>query len=1328
MYNISDPDSIYEMRMHFDSIREEEWDNFIELAKENKLGYTNIKALMDGQRYCGRSHAISGDKRVLWIMNLVNQLDDIIENDKKNNETIDLIKKKHFNIRPSNVTLRVAWHDNKWNGHICKDPKGNTYCNGLNSLLSERIRKRKEKGIDQEILHKGKSLNEIDYLPPCFWSINLFGEKEINVKHDNPAAPKLKDIEDKIPPNSMLSWPFALSFTRTLKERQQSGAYPKNLETVRIPRFNAKLEEGQSIAFMYAKFSNPLTEEEQQYLVVGAGIINEKEKTEEMKHFGPIEEIEKIRSGNQGNKKYRNFPSINWAMRLSFQEHSTIRMPYHEYLDEADNLNDDAKDEFFSKIKVAITEPELEWCFKYVAMDIGDDEAIYILTKMRKALIDCKYDDVVPVNQMEEKIEKVEELLKMAWESRSYFPGFTSISRALLNQLDEPSFPLQDFYEEFKIDSKEPDKELLAILLEPKSDPTSKNYIGQIRELKNRLEQRGISIKEFLSLSLLNLKPFQFERILKGKLKIEEDWIRDFNNDIKRSHETTDIINNPYLLYEDYDYWPDSHDDVYGDELDAPIDLFKIDIAYFPDSRYIERIDLQDTMSFIDKRRIRALILRTLYTFENTGDCFVSAKSLQELIQKYPLYFDSGQEYSIPSNFFYPLNAEYANHFENYENKLVLVKENDTMYYYLSQVYNAEKSIESNLNTLLSAHDNNESYPDLAKYLNESINKLKRIIGKDFDEEGFRKERTQLYTNIFTKKLFVISGSAGSGKSYEILNIISHLEKVESQEYLILAPTGKAALRLSSDQDFPGITASTIDKLITDVKYNKISPLQLKQFKNVIIDEASMVDLLKFEKLLNIFNFKEPSFKRLIVIGDPNQLPAIGYGRVLADLISYLNMNTPYHNNLIQLETNCRSELSKNKVITLANAFKQKGELDLNLQKDIFNKKEQISEGFRVKYWTNENELYKQVKDEFIHLTDHLKLGGPLHHRLNKVIGLTEEGELIDGGAKVENFQILSPYKAQYSGSSKLNDFFQIEFKKEMPFKLQRNKFKKSDKLIRTKNYYNKKKLVLSNGTLGFIMNPKNEKFKFETIGKYKEIGFNEIRASEQEFFELAYAITIHKSQGSGFNHLFLILPARYGLLSKELVYTALTRTKKSITLFLQTPSDDKKNVLEIALGRSFSASRRTSLLLDKPYRHYNLEPELGVYVESRVELLIYHMLMSKRNQLTKDVFNFTYETRPIIDGKELIIKTDFTIYCNGKEWYWEHLGLLGQQKYTWTWQNVKKKTYQEAGIFDFLITTDESNGINPTKISEIIDLIVTDKVTTEEEFNRYSKHHYYLR
>ncbi|WP_436516392.1 ATP-dependent DNA helicase [Ekhidna sp. To15] len=1328
-YNLQDPLDLDIMNATFDDYSEDEWEEYIELAKEKNLGFKNINALISAKKKAGLSKYLS-PKMIKWALNLVDELDELEEDDEKDEKAQEFMASDQFQMPPAHVTLRVAWHDNKWNGHICNDPENNTFCNGFNSLLSERIRRRKDENMENELKYKGQSIADIDYQPPCFWSANLFGSTSLNVKHDNPAAPGLELIEEELPKNSMLSWPFAVSFTRTFKEQNESGAYPKNLESVRIPRFTAKMHENKSIAFMYAKFSNPITEEEQQYLVVGAGLIDGKQNAKDIKHFGPKSEIDAIREKEYKNYKNRNFPSMNWAMQFSFDDYSRVRMPYHEYLEAAEKLDDNAKDEFLDKIKVAITEPELEWCFKYVAMDVGDDEAIYILTKMRKSLMTCKDDGVVPVAQMQENIEKVENLLDLAWSSRSYFPGFVGISRALLNQRDEPNFPLEQFYEDFKIDAEQPDEELLAIFNAPKAANLPPKQLAAINDLKDRLDQNGFSIEQFLHLSMLNLKPFQFQRILDGKLKLSDDWIRKFDDSVRRSHDPEDIIANPYLLYEDYEYWPDSHDDVYGEELDAPIDIFKIDIAYFPDTRFLARLDMQRTMNFVDKRRIRALILRHLHTLENTGDCFSDADALQEVMTAYPLFYDIGEEYKLPAHFFHPVKSEYANHFQDDRKKLVLVEENDTTYYYLTQVYNAEKNIEGKVNELLRSPDNNEAFPDLDQYIEDSVQKLSDQIGEGFDQEsaGFREERRKLYQNVFTKKFFVISGSAGSGKSYEILNILKHLEENENQKYLLLAPTGKAALRLSSDKDFPGITASTIDKFVADVTYNKISRAKLKEFKNVIIDETSMVDLLKFEKLIEIFNFKEPSFKRLILIGDPNQLPAIGYGRVLADLISFLRITKEYSSNFIQLETNCRSELKDNEVLELAEAFKQKGELSSRLHQKLEDQHTDISDGFRALYWENKEELYDQLKKEFIRLSETQKIKGDLYSSLNQILGLKSTGEILNTKSGIENFQILSPYQAQYSGASKINEYIQNEFKRGVPYELRKSLYKKTDKLIRTKNYYQNKKLLLSNGTLGFI-GGKNykEHFYFEDVDGLLDISFSEIRSMEQEFFELAYAVTVHKSQGSGFNHLFVIVPARYGLLSKELIYTALTRTKKSITLFLQS-NHEKKSVLEIAMSRSFSASRRTSLMLDKPYRFYDLEPESGVYVESRVELLIYHMLMKKRDELGKDTFDFAYEEKPIINGKEINIKTDFTVYANGKTWYWEHLGLLGQRKYIWTWQNLKKKTYQESGIWNDIITTDESNGINPQTIENLIELIIDDSVETEDKFNQYSNHHYYLR
>ena len=91
-------------------------------------------------------------------------------------------------------------------------------------------------------------------------------------------------------------------------------------------------------------------------------------------------------------------------------------------------------------------------------------------------------------------------------------------------------------------------------------------------------------------------------------------------------------------------------------------------------------------------------------------------------------------------------------------------------------------------------------------------------------------------------------------------------------------------------------------------------------------------------------------------------------------------------------------------------------------------------------------------------------------------------------------------------------------------------------------------------------------------------------------------------------------------------------------------------------------------------------------------------------------------------------VETDFTVEYKRKSWYWEHLGLLGQRKYVKTWKEIKRPTYEKFGLWDQVINTDETNGITPQKIEEVIDLIISDDVNTEDDYNQFSNHHFYLR
>jgi hypothetical protein len=330
----------------------------------------------------------------------------------------------------------------------------------------------------------------------------------------------------------------------------------------------------------------------------------------------------------------------------------------------------------------------------------------------------------------------------------------------------------------------------------------------------------------------------------------------------------------------------------------------------------------------------------------------------------------------------------------------------------------------------------------------------------------------------------------------------------------------------------------------------------------------------------------------------------------------------------------------------------------------------------------------------------------------------------------MDHFQVMTPYSSGLAGTFDLNDLFQMEFKAEVSLDLAKGLYKEADKIIRTKNYYVEKELVLSNGSIGLIKEDDGEKLYFQEKD-YEPISLKEIRKAEREYFELAYAITIHKSQGSGFDHTFVVVPDRPGLLSRELLYTAFTRCKKSATILIQhiRGKPMKKNLLELARTRTFTDSRRTSLLLKEPFRYYSLEPETGTFVQSRTELMIYHALKKKREELRTANFDFLYEAYPVDSkGKEVRIKTDFTITAGGRTWYWEHLGRLGNRLYDRNWHKLKRPTYVNSGLEMQLLTTDELRGLAPDKIDNIINMIAGDSIATEDKTNKYSTHHYSLR
>ncbi|HEX6803908.1 MAG TPA: ATP-dependent RecD-like DNA helicase, partial [Terriglobales bacterium] len=606
--------------------------------------------------------------------------------------------------------------------------------------------------------------------------------------------------------------------------------------------------------------------------------------------------------------------------------------------------------------------------------------------------------------------------------------------------------------------------------------------------------------------------------------------------------------------------------------------------------------------------------------------------------------------------------------------------------------------------------------PELAADLPAAANQLSKAIGSAFDAQQFIEERQKLYKDLPRKHFFVISGSPGSGKSYELLKIVDRLAKI-GERSLVLTLTGKATLRLkNNDEGFKKVDAKTIDKFLVENEQlrrrggNLVVP-------NLIIDEMSMVDLDKFAAILRILNVRSPFFRRLILVGDADQLPPIGAGKVFEDILRFLRDNDePVRQHWVHLDVNCRTRMSP-EFLSFARTFSGDSK---NYEEWFYraDKEDELCAGVAIRRWGNPDELRSQLAHRFAELFGDKDKEIDREAVLDQVLGIK--------GAKysLDRLQILTPYRTGLAGASGLNFFFQDEFRVGRDFSggTKESAFKVKDKVMHTHNEYDDNELFVSNGSLGVVTGYKRVRF----VEHDKDMPLSKLRYPEA--LELAYAVTVHKAQGSGFDHVFLVIPERHGLLTRELVYTGLTRARNSVTVFIQVPEDQKGIVplLDRIRRRSAIETRRTSLLSEGDLGFAYI-PESGINVKSRVEYIIFRKLEEARLARSGD-FDFKYEETYRLENRPFDLHPDFTIrLASGKVIYWEHLGRLTSSSYVRDWDQ-RRVIYLAKGDLDKVVTTHELRGISDAKISQIIDALLDGTLQSEDKSDRYSLCHCSLR
>lgn len=1218
------------------------------------------------------------------------------------------------------ITVRMAWHDNNWNGKICADPEKNVYCVGTHSLLADRIATNRNLEVEQE--HKNNNVNNVkqekNYTVPCFWSINAFGDHEIKIDHHH----AFKDRQDKpiktIPndilyPYSIFTWPFKLSFVHSKRNFDIHGKYWPDLEA-RINDFVNKFSVNESIIFFYANYDNPVSADDMKYLLLGCSVVSTIHKPTNFQFSD--QELDTLRNSH----RMRNFSPMNWCLQFThnFDDYGVL-LPYKDYLEYIEkNPNDEEK---LQEMKVVIDEPSLIQGFKYVAMDIDDDKCLYLLYKIRKSLLKIQeHNFIADQENTKKQLEIVEFLIETIWEKRTLYPSLAKILKYF--EVSE-----QDTVNISEIICRNRNLTQFFDDILNKDIPDNLNpYRSSLHELaEDRVFKRRMDTLK--TLSLLNLTEYQIKKILENNAISEE------------------LAQNPYILYEKY--VADENDLDIPDMTDELIDIYKIDIALIPDSRFVKKDEQLQRIKADSPERLRAVIIQYLYWIGHTdGDCYDSVNNIIDELKIYPLFYKLNIR--LDEQGIIDLDQDYKTIFEK---RLHIVQTEKETFYYLDETKSAENLIKNVFETLKMSEYNLDI--DLSDYIDESINEL-NSKKSDFDQVHFLDERTQLFNNIFKRGFYLLTGRAGSGKTQETAKIIDILSVKLGESTTILAPTGKATLRIAEKLQNPELkaqaTPKTIDRfiyqhnfgyLIRDKDYTEFQNVTDEDkvtIQNLIVDECSMVDLFKFAVLLSIIRLDK--IKRIILVGDEYQLPPIGFGKPFRDIIDYVSSYLSLKNNhYIRLESNCRHEQSDTTIIDFADIFAAKKRyyesiLD-RVDQDHFE-----SESLNVLKWIDQNDLYQKLQtalDKLIKVETNTKNERVI--ALNQAFGLQDNGHVrINNNFKfsddlfLDSIQILSPYRAGYSGTIKLNKAIQTDYRGENYRKA--SVFSYSEKIIRLVNWYkgrgNNRRLYLSNGSVGvttFHMNIKRINLRLYKVYQYffpeiEKSGeryntFFDPHVDDEEAFEPAYAITVHKSQGSDFEHVFLVIPRKFSLLCKELLYTAFTRPKQKIHLFIQKTSED--SLLLITKNRSFLEKRNTSIFTYPTDKKYELQPKSGIFVKSKVEYIIY-------KSLEKSGLNFEYEKELYLSTRPYNIHPDFTIiFDDGTELYWEHLGMLDTQRYFNDWQN-RKNDYKSIKLLDRVITTDDLYGLNESSIEYVIDDIIKNKLRDTLE-SQFSNHHYEL-
>lgn len=552
-----------------------------------------------------------------------------------------------------------------------------------------------------------------------------------------------------------------------------------------------------------------------------------------------------------------------------------------------------------------------------------------------------------------------------------------------------------------------------------------------------------------------------------------------------------------------------------------------IDLVKGVDFAKLDKYALENGFSIDNYKRIKCGIKYSLLKITYNGHCCTLKENLIKYVKELLKVENDDIEHCLIDL--------------NVKEEIVIEKREDESWVYSKELYEAEANIANKLIVLDSA----KNIKKISGFNNE-LEKIEKVGNIKLSSK--QKEAIQA---VNSNNVVIITGGPGTGKTTIIKNVIE-IYKTHGKKVVLCAPTGRAAKRMT---EMTGEEAKTLHRLLEIGKIEKENEFTIMNYEVapidadvIIVDEASMVDIYLMNYLLSgIYQGT-----KLILVGDTDQLPSVGPGSVLKDIINSERVKT----------------------IFLDEIFRQAA------QSKIIVNSHRVNDG---EYFLDKEEQ-QELKDDFFYIKEKSQ-----ELMLTQLISLCK-GRLENFGNYnfFENIQILSPTKKGMLGTKELNKRLQEELNPSEDNKNEKKIgdiiFREGDRVMQVKNnydiYWEKGSNYNSNYETGTgIFNGEIGKIvKIDFINKQIKILFDDEKEawyafSDMDQIEHAYAITVHKAQGSEFDVVIVVVTQSSAmLLTRNLLYTGLTRAKKLLILI------GNDNVVKFMIQNADTKIRNTGL------------------------------------------------------------------------------------------------------------------------------------------------------